>query len=302
MLDELFRKPFLLKADPSEKSYPSAKTIEDMFSNLVCIIGFHTNFFLPMIKERVESWTEDSEIGDIFTKLAPLFNLYTIYCQSYDNCSGIITNIAKKFPKFAADLNNIEKKKECKNLRLTHHMLDLIQRIPRYNLMLNEILKHSEPQSAKYENIKNALNLMSAAAHKANDRLTESFNDYIICCVKQSSSKYRKKAEFEFSTVGLLKDPDDKIPTAFGISNLNELMILKSATLEDKNSWIDEISNVISTHDASSTESNTVSLHTVMVSLVSVRPNEKAEWIQKQLTLTSENKIMIVDQSKVLPV
>lgn len=42
----------------------------------------------------------------------------------------------KKFPKFAKDLDSIEKKPECKCLKLQHHMLDPIQRVPRYKLLL----------------------------------------------------------------------------------------------------------------------------------------------------------------------
>lgn len=74
----MFKKFFLEKADPNEKSYPSAKTIEDMFSNLSSIETFHTGFFLPEIKKRVESWTKGSEIGDIFVKYGPHLRVFKV--------------------------------------------------------------------------------------------------------------------------------------------------------------------------------------------------------------------------------
>ncbi|KAF1743996.1 hypothetical protein MXB_5553 [Myxobolus squamalis] len=176
LIEENFRKFFLSKADAHERSYPSAKTIDDMFSNLYSIISFHTNFFLPELSSRIKNWDKNKAIGDIFLKYGPHFGLYTIYINSYDNACAIINSTCKKYSKFQSDLLDIEKKPECKSLKLIHHMLNPIQRIPRYKMLLAELLKKTNIGTVESENLQRALEIVSDYAQKANDRISETQN------------------------------------------------------------------------------------------------------------------------------
>lgn len=125
-------------------------------------------------------------IGDVIQKLAPFLKMYGEYVKNFDKAVELITAWSEKSPPFQeliADIqvragrgncsralkisrewgNNrgwelpwslllspavpAQKRKVCANLTLQHHMLEPVQRIPRYELLLKDYVRKLPPQS-----------------------------------------------------------------------------------------------------------------------------------------------------------
>ncbi|KAJ7388290.1 FYVE, RhoGEF and PH domain-containing protein 3, partial [Desmophyllum pertusum] len=70
-----------------------------------------------------------------------------------------------------------KKSEECEHLSLQHHMLEPVQRVPRYKLLLKDYVSKLPEDSADLKNTSDALEIISESARHANDSMkkTERF-------------------------------------------------------------------------------------------------------------------------------
>lgn len=123
-------------------------------------------------------------IGDVIQKLAPFLKMYGEYVKNFDKAVELITAWSEKSPPFQELIADIQvragrgnhsrapkicwergdsrgwelplvtapvsvpqKRKVCANLTLQHHMLEPVQRIPRYELLLKDYVRKLPPRS-----------------------------------------------------------------------------------------------------------------------------------------------------------
>ena len=67
---------------------------------------------------------------------APFLKLYSEYVKNYSTAMDTISTWQIKSPRFYAIMAEIQETPECGHLTLQHHMLEPIQRVPRYELLL----------------------------------------------------------------------------------------------------------------------------------------------------------------------
>lgn len=160
--------------EPVRSSFPPLLPEEHI--NL--IFGKIEDIFL-INKELYEQLTATSDdkvakrVGDIFLKTAPYLKLYSEYCKNYPNA---IAKLMKRLEdeRFAMFL---------KKLRGDGSILDLpsllimpIQRIPRYKLLLIELLKFSNVAEPDYNDLNVALSKVSEVADHINNAIKERQN------------------------------------------------------------------------------------------------------------------------------
>lgn len=152
LIDQVFQ----FKVDQENRAHPMfpPETVQHMFSNIKSIYKFHNEFLLPQLEERMKLWEENPRIGDIMKNFAPFLKMYTEYVKNFDYAMNLINTLQQKTPRFAAIVNDIQKRDECAKLSLAHHMLSPIQRLPRYELLLKDYLKNLPDESADYEDTK----------------------------------------------------------------------------------------------------------------------------------------------------
>ena len=85
---------------------------------------------LPIFREA------QKKIGDVMKNFAPFLKLYSEYVKNYSNAMSLIDVWQGKSSRFCALMDEIQKTPECGLLTLQHHMMEPIQRIPRYELLL----------------------------------------------------------------------------------------------------------------------------------------------------------------------
>ncbi|CAH1264577.1 FGD3 [Branchiostoma lanceolatum] len=135
LLDQVFCKQL-------EETNIPADVVRGIFSHVKPIYQFHHDFLLPQLEDRMKEWAEDKnkKIGDLMKNFAPFLKLYGEYIKNFDVSMTLVNSWMGK-PKFAAVVEDIQMTEECGNLTLQHHMLEPVQRVPRYELLLRDYLK-----------------------------------------------------------------------------------------------------------------------------------------------------------------
>ncbi|XP_068243639.1 rho guanine nucleotide exchange factor 39-like [Palaemon carinicauda] len=119
----------------------------------------HTMIFghLPPIKEmNTELFKslsiEEGNIGAAFLKMAPFLKVYAAYAKNYQQAINILVDYERKTVKFKAWLTTQESRPEVQT-KLPSLLITPIQRIPRYRLLLGQLLKHTPSDHPHYGSI-----------------------------------------------------------------------------------------------------------------------------------------------------
>ncbi|XP_061113568.1 faciogenital dysplasia isoform X2 [Conger conger] len=143
--------------------------ITGIFSNISSIYCFHGQFLLPELKTRItDEWNSIPRIGDILQKLAPFMKMYGEYVKNFDRAMDLVNTWTLRSSQFKSVVQNIQKQDVCGNLTLQHHMLEPVQRIPRYEMLLKDYLKKLPDDALDRKDAEKALGLISTAANHSN--------------------------------------------------------------------------------------------------------------------------------------
>uniref|UniRef100_A0A3Q0R137 FYVE, RhoGEF and PH domain containing 1 n=1 Tax=Amphilophus citrinellus TaxID=61819 RepID=A0A3Q0R137_AMPCI len=140
-----------------------------IFSNICSIYCFHQQFLLPALQKRMEEWDSNPRIGDILQKLAPFLKMYGEYVKNFDRAMELVNIWMERSTQFKTIVQEIQVKEErCGNLTLQHHMLEPVQRIPRYELLLKDYLHRLPEDAPDYRDAQKSLELIATAAEHSN--------------------------------------------------------------------------------------------------------------------------------------
>ncbi|MBZ3873464.1 FYVE, RhoGEF and PH domain-containing protein 4 [Sciurus carolinensis] len=173
LLDQVFYCKLLEEANRG--SFP-AEMVNKIFSNISSINAFHSKFLLPELEKRMQEWDTTPRIGDILQKLAPFLKMYGEYVKGFDNAMELVKNMTDRIPQFKSVIEEIQKQKICGSLTLQHHMLEPVQRIPRYEMLLKDYLRKLPPDSPDWNDAKKSLEIISTAASHSNSAIRKMEN------------------------------------------------------------------------------------------------------------------------------
>ncbi|XP_057685704.1 FYVE, RhoGEF and PH domain-containing protein 1 isoform X2 [Corythoichthys intestinalis] len=166
LLDQVFCARLLEEAR-SRSSFP-CDVIHGIFSNICSIHCFHQQFLLPALQKRMEEWDSNPRIGDILQKLAPFLKMYGEYVKNFDHAMELVNTWMERSAVFKCIIHDIQKDERCANLTLQHHMLEPVQRIPRYELLLKDYLHRLPVDALDYKDAQKSLELIATAAEHSN--------------------------------------------------------------------------------------------------------------------------------------
>ncbi|XP_076773281.1 FYVE, RhoGEF and PH domain-containing protein 2 isoform X2 [Arvicanthis niloticus] len=149
LLDQVFFQELLREAGRS-KAFPE-DVVKLIFSNISSIYCFHAQFFLPELQRRVDDWTATPRIGDVIQKLAPFLKMYSEYVKNFERAADLLATWMDKSQPFQEVVTRIQRSEASGSLTLQHHMLEPVQRIPRYELLLKEYVQKLPAQAPDLE-------------------------------------------------------------------------------------------------------------------------------------------------------
>ena len=167
---------------PLQASFTSADTkpivteeqLSTLSSNINQIAQLNARF-LSDIQERIESWTDETCLGPLFLEFAHFFKIYTWYVSNHEQTVVCMQQLEAnaRWRDFVAD---VMKKPRVRNLPLSSFLIMPIQRIPRYKLLLGELLKHTPVDHPDHGWLEKALGLVSNVAAHINDSVRANEN------------------------------------------------------------------------------------------------------------------------------
>ncbi|KAG2456020.1 FGD1 protein, partial [Polypterus senegalus] len=166
LLDKVFCAQLMEEAR-TRNSFP-ADVVMGIFSNICSIYCFHQQFLLPELEKRMQDWESNPRIGDILQKLAPFLKMYGEYVKNFDRAMELVNSWIERSSQFKAIIHNIQREAVCGNLTLQHHMLEPVQRIPRYEMLLKDYLNKLPSDSPDVKDAEKSLELIATAAEHSN--------------------------------------------------------------------------------------------------------------------------------------
>jgi len=160
-----------------------------IFDNLPVMAKISSQL-LADLQERLEAWessgsVKDSNslcISDVFTPLLPFMKMYASYRNQVDfNHMGDLYETYPKFDDFCAKIHNDP---AGGGQSLDSLLIMPIQRIPRYILLLETLIKYTEPTHSDYEGLHNALSLVKDVAGHVNSAHAQVDNGMFTLAVR----------------------------------------------------------------------------------------------------------------------
>ena len=164
-----FIQPLSISCREDDRPIVSEEQLSTLSSNIHAIAQLNAKF-LSDIQERVEQWTDDSCMGPLFVEFAHYFKIYTWYVGNHDQAVMTMQQLDGN-ARWREFLLEAMKKPRVRNLPLSSFLILPIQRIPRYKLLLQELLKHTPPAHPDHASLHKALGLVSTVAAHVNDSI-----------------------------------------------------------------------------------------------------------------------------------
>lgn len=175
-----------------------------VFANVDNILAFNKGF-IALLHSRLMDWQEESCVGDLFMGMFTQAHksMYAIYCSNYDTAEMIVNKL-KKRKEFEQQLQlSLSNSRILPGLTLPAYLITPVQRIPRYILLLKDIIKRTPDDHPDYRNLTKALETMNELAHYIDAQVSESQTKKTLQSLK---NKVHGLADLDSSARNLVKD------------------------------------------------------------------------------------------------
>ncbi|KAJ6232131.1 faciogenital dysplasia protein [Anaeramoeba flamelloides] len=153
--------------DPLKKSQMVSKTkLKQMFSNIVPLMKLSEKFYERLVNRRIDTSTH--QWGNVFDGIIDFMKIYTSYVNNYDTAIIIISEEKNQNEKFKEFIDSKKPITELENLRLFSLLITPIQRIPRYVILINQIVKNTDESNPDKLYLSNVLEKMKEIARHLN--------------------------------------------------------------------------------------------------------------------------------------
>jgi len=141
--------------------------LENIFGNLEAITSANMEI-LHSVEEALSTWTDNKAMGQIFVHLCPVLVIYVQWGTNYTQAISV-TEKSRNIPKLPKEIDE-------KLGNLSSMLIQPIQRLPRYVLLLENLLEATPPNHPDYENSKKAVATMQALCERVNTKVKSSQN------------------------------------------------------------------------------------------------------------------------------
>lgn len=125
-----------------------------VFSNIREIHQLHSRLSTEL--KEAQGGSENGPFAHVLAKHIPSFKIYTEYVNNFNNSLATLSQSQRKkaFQQFLSEAN---RHPDCRGRDLPTFLINPIQRLPRYILLLQELQKLTPPKHKDYKNITRAL-------------------------------------------------------------------------------------------------------------------------------------------------
>ncbi|OAC99444.1 hypothetical protein MUCCIDRAFT_148466 [Mucor lusitanicus CBS 277.49] len=138
----------------------SADTIHYLFGNLNALVDFQRRFLIQL-EEIAEKSPEEQRIGHLFIMMEESFSVYEPYCANYYSAQDLVVQETPRLQKLAEILNPI--------YELPSMLIKPVQRICKYPLLLQELLKSTDKTWPHYQETQASVDAIKRVTEKVNE-------------------------------------------------------------------------------------------------------------------------------------
>ncbi|KAJ2019792.1 hypothetical protein GGI14_001342 [Coemansia sp. S680] len=177
LIEKLFISPLLASAQ-QHGPILSRKEVRQLFANFPDIITLSREL-LAQLEARIgpgatPRWDPATgRIGDIFLRIAPFLKMYSLYLRNFRSALADISRWLIANQAFSRFIQQANASPECKGLTFQSYLLLPVQRIPRYKMLLEDLLKHTSPAHIDHQSISDALRTIEEVATFVNENIQE---------------------------------------------------------------------------------------------------------------------------------
>ncbi|KAG0200036.1 hypothetical protein BGX28_006795 [Mortierella sp. GBA30] len=124
-------------------------------------------------KEELLVLDADWCIGDIFIEIAPFLKMYSNYVKTYTSALTHINECMSRNDRFTEFLKTTTKRPECKSLDFQSYLMLPVQRIPRYRMLLESLLRHTPQDHPDHRKLQTAFQSMEQTANFVNETIRQ---------------------------------------------------------------------------------------------------------------------------------
>lgn len=137
-----------------------------VFSNFIDIWNLHRSFFSSLTNYLHTSTSQSPDIptpplSPILLSHFPYLSLYTPFVTSFPDMLSSYTTLLSKNPAFASFITSQESDLRCGKLKLRDWLLTIVQRCPRYLLLLKDLISCTEPDHPEHAALAQVQTLVS---------------------------------------------------------------------------------------------------------------------------------------------
>ncbi|KAL6079981.1 Transcription initiation factor TFIID subunit 15b [Balamuthia mandrillaris] len=126
---------------------------------------------LKELEGRLSGWPEVNTFGDVFLKMVPMMKVYSTYINNYQEGIDVLRKLEAKNTEFSALLQECTRSaKAAGHLDLASLLIQPVQRLPRYELLLRELIKYTETTHVDYHNLCEAMEKVKELNGFVNER------------------------------------------------------------------------------------------------------------------------------------
>ncbi|KAF4523303.1 hypothetical protein B566_EDAN009426, partial [Ephemera danica] len=208
-----------------------ATVVDEIFFQVPSILLHHEGF-LDDLNKRLDAWDLRQKIGDIFLDVftrQSVIDCYTAFINNWQQAKTAIRNTCQSKPAFARFLEATSREHKGK-LALDSLLIMPVQRIPRYELLIQTLLKHTASTHPDYPFLVSAQRAIHALAVTINCREKES-------CEAEQQMQQLRELELLLDGAGRLASPHrtflrhDAVTATVGGSSKERMLFLFSDML-----------------------------------------------------------------------
>lgn len=133
-----------------------------IFGNIEDIYVFHSKFFLSDLEKALD---DKNVIGGLFCNNRARFEIYATYCKNKPHSENYLSTVDRAYLKLCQE-------KLQHKLDLSSYLLKPVQRIMKYHLILEKLLKYAPKRNEKnIKELTEALEIMERVPRYANDMI-----------------------------------------------------------------------------------------------------------------------------------
>eukprot|EP01125_Pyxidicula_operculata_P017353 TRINITY_DN6074_c0_g2_i1.p1 TRINITY_DN6074_c0_g2~~TRINITY_DN6074_c0_g2_i1.p1 ORF type:complete len:1111 (-),score=275.22 TRINITY_DN6074_c0_g2_i1:73-3264(-) len=144
-------------------------SVSKIFGTIDVLCGFNKKLYLEISKVMAE-WTPQSTLGPLFKKFIPFLKMYTEYSNKFPVSSQLLAQLSQNSESFREELKSLVESNPSR-ADLASYLIQPIQRIPRYNLLLKELQKNTPEDHADYTVLEECLAKIGEVASHINEEI-----------------------------------------------------------------------------------------------------------------------------------